>query len=198
MNAEQVSSNPQLLYSEHINTNDTKHIVQLIERKNKEKPAMKFTKSPVLSKVLDLLPRLKQAEADLKTKDQNELNIEICDENSPAIEMNVAIPKVLQENDTELCSESSNEETFEDDENDSEVSSDENSSSSEESGEEDMLCISSQRTLPQTKNSSVQNQKLVIEYLPESEQNGLLTTSSKSCELINDVSDDPPAKKLCH
>lgn len=41
----------------------------------------------MLSKVLDLLPRLEQGEAELKLKDENDVNIEICDENSPAIEM---------------------------------------------------------------------------------------------------------------
>lgn len=117
---------------------------------------------------------------------------------------NVAIPEVLQENDTELCSENSDEEPFELNNNDSEESSEENASSGEESEKEDMLSVSSQRKLPQSNNKSLQNQKIIIEHLSENEQDDALNTNSESLEQSSmnmnekDVSDDPPAKKLCH
>ncbi|GFY59955.1 hypothetical protein TNIN_468101 [Trichonephila inaurata madagascariensis] len=87
------SSDQSLLYSEYLESDSTKRAVEVLERKNKKKPVMKFTKSPVLAKVIDLLARFKEEDEKLMAVPESERNIENIEDDSAYIEMNVALQK---------------------------------------------------------------------------------------------------------
>ncbi|GFQ99239.1 hypothetical protein TNCT_115641 [Trichonephila clavata] len=85
------SSDQSLLYSEYLESDSTKRAVEVVESKNKKKPVMKFTKSPILAKVIDLLARFKEEEEILKAIPESKRNIENVEGDSAFIEMNVAL-----------------------------------------------------------------------------------------------------------
>ncbi|GFW08096.1 hypothetical protein TNCV_2978631 [Trichonephila clavipes] len=81
------SSDQSLLYSEYLESDSTKRVVEVLERKSKKKPVMKFTKSPVSTKVIDLLARFKEEDEKLKAIQASKLDIENVEGDSAFIEM---------------------------------------------------------------------------------------------------------------
>ncbi|XP_054709967.1 uncharacterized protein LOC129219706 [Uloborus diversus] len=93
------TSSKELLYSEYVGTSVAEHAIELLEAKNYKKPAMKFQKSAVLSRIQNLLPLIEKGE---ELADKNaDVNIENVEEDKPYVEMNVTCINEPVESDAE-------------------------------------------------------------------------------------------------
>ncbi|GFT69070.1 hypothetical protein NPIL_614151 [Nephila pilipes] len=93
------STDRSLLYSEYLESDPTKHVLEILEHE-KKKPEMTFRKSLMLPKMMDLITRLKEDEEKLNAKPEKERNIEDVDEDSAVIKMSVTINKEESDDDS--------------------------------------------------------------------------------------------------